>query len=91
MKDMILDVTTVCALAGALVLVVAYPQQQNAALDARQVATIAQIKADARKERAARELCIKTTGPRSEPVWDADGVLVCVTHRGMPVRGGQSS
>jgi hypothetical protein len=52
-----------------------------------------QAQAEARRERAAQQLCIKIAGPGVAPVWDADGRLVCRARKGgaktTVVAGGQ--
>lgn len=72
------------ALAGCLALLVSLSWH----LDAETVvsATTAdaqkQAQADARKERAASELCTKLHGPGVAHAWDADGALICRARRG---------
>ena len=41
-----------------------------------------QAQADARRDRAAQQLCIRLHGPGVAPGWDADGRLVCSARRG---------
>ena len=41
-----------------------------------------QAQADARRDRAAQQLCIRLHGPGVAPAWDADGRLVCSARKG---------
>ena len=51
-------------------------QHSTALLDAQQ-----QAQADARRDRAAQQLCIKLRGPGTAYRWTDDGDLVCTDHR----------
>ncbi len=41
-----------------------------------------QAQSEARRERAAQQLCIRIAGPGVAPAWDADGRLVCRARKG---------
>jgi hypothetical protein len=51
--------------------------QSTALRDAQQ-----QAQAEARRERAAQQLCVKLHGPGVAAGWDADDRLVCTARRG---------
>ena len=51
--------------------------QSTALRDAQQ-----QAQAEARRERAAQQLCVKLHGPGVAATWDADDRLVCTARRG---------
>ena len=54
------------------------PQPYTAA----QADAIAAARAEARKERGARDLCVELHGPQAAHMWDAAGGLVCISRRG---------
>lgn len=49
---------------------------------AAQADAISAARAEVRKERGARDLCIELYGPQAAHLWDAAGSLVCITRRG---------
>lgn len=49
---------------------------------AAQADAIETARAEIRKERGARDLCVELYGPQSAHLWDAAGGLVCISRRG---------
>jgi len=47
-----------------------------------QADAISAARAEARKERGARDLCVELYGPQAAHLWDAAGSLHCITRRG---------
>ena len=71
-------------LAGCLALLVSLSFHLDADTISSATTTDAQrtALAEARKERAAAQLCVKLHGPGVAHGWDADGALVCTARRG---------
>lgn len=79
-------VLTACLVVGVATILLAGPvlddhsadwAHSTALRDAQQ-----QAQADARRDRAAQQLCIRLHGPGVVPGWDADGRLVCTARKG---------
>jgi len=72
------------ALAGCLALLMSLSWHLDADTLASATTTDAQrtAQAEARKERAAAQLCIKLHGPGVAHGWTPDGALVCTARRG---------
>lgn len=49
---------------------------------AAQADAISAARAEIRKERGARDLCVELYGPQAAHLWDATGSLICITRRG---------
>ncbi len=71
-------------LAGCLALLVSLSWHLDADTLASAATTDAQrtALAEARKERAAAQLCVKLHGPGVAHAWDADGALICRARHG---------